>query len=85
LRNLTEVFIEHLGTRIEGTESCNPERELEHYDLDADPFQLRNLYPANSAGAHGAQVRLFARLEALRNCAGIEGRGPLPVSGHYCD
>lgn len=85
VRNLSEIYIEHLGARIEGTETCSPELELEHYDLTADPFQLQNLYPATASPALDAQGRLFSHLDALRNCAGVEGRDPLPPSGTYCE
>jgi len=85
VRNLTEIYVEYLGPRIEGTETCSPELQLEHYDLAADPFELKNLYPATSNGALEAQGRLFSHLDALRNCAGVEGRDPLPPSGHYCE
>ncbi len=84
VRDLTEVYIEHLGTRIENTETCNPELEIEHYDLGADPFELKNLYPATSNGVLEAQGRLFDELSELRDCSGVEGRDPAPPSGHYC-
>jgi N-acetylglucosamine-6-sulfatase len=85
VRNLSEIYIEHLGPRIPDTLSCEPQLELEHYDLAADPYQLRNLYPAPSNGVLEAQGRLFSRLEIVRNCAGVEGRDPPPASGHYCE
>jgi hypothetical protein len=85
VRNLTEVAIEYYGARIEGTESCAPEREYEVYDLAGDPFQLENLYPGTSPAELGTEERLFGRVNDLRDCAGIEGRDPLPPSGHYCE
>jgi N-acetylglucosamine-6-sulfatase len=85
VRNLTEVAIEYYGARIEGTESCAPEREYEVYDLADDPFQLENLYPGTSPAELGTEERLFGRVNDLRDCAGIEGRDPLPPSGHYCE
>jgi N-acetylglucosamine-6-sulfatase len=85
VRNLTEIYLEHLGPRIEGTTGCEPQLELEHYDLAADPYQLKNLYPATSNAVLEAQGRLFSHLDPLRNCAGVEGRDPLPASGNYCE
>jgi hypothetical protein len=85
VRNLTEIYLEHLGPRIEGTTGCEPQLELEHYDLAADPYELKNLYPTNSNAVLEAQGRLFSHLDPLRNCAGVEGRDPPPASGHYCE
>jgi N-acetylglucosamine-6-sulfatase len=85
VRNLTEIYLEHLGPRIEGTPSCEPQLELEHYDLVADPYELKNLYPATSSTVLDAQGRLFSHLDPLRSCAGVEGRDPPPASGHYCE
>jgi N-acetylglucosamine-6-sulfatase len=85
VRNMTEIALEHFGPRIEGTEDCAPEREYELYDLAGDPFELENLYPGTSPAEIATEQRLFARLNALRDCAGIEGRDPLPASGHFCE
>jgi len=84
VRDLSEVYIQHLGARIEGTETCNPELQIEHYDLGSDPFELKNLYPATTSSALDAQGRLFSELSELSDCSGIEGRDPAPPSGHYC-
>ena len=42
--------------------------EVELYDLDADPYQLRNL--AEQAGSTALRDRLATRLAELRECAG---------------
>ena len=83
-RNLTEIAVEHLGTRIEETEQCAPEREYEVYDLFSDPFQLTNLYPGKTPAQVQFESELFGQVELLRDCAGIAGRDPVPPSGHYC-
>jgi N-acetylglucosamine-6-sulfatase len=85
VRNLTEMAIEYLGERIEGTEDCAPEREYEVYDLADDPYQLENLYPGITPLEIQTEQRLFGKLNQLGVCAGIEGRDPLPASGHYCE
>jgi N-acetylglucosamine-6-sulfatase len=85
VRNLTEIALEHLGERIEGTEQCAPEREYEIYDLVEDPYELTNLYPANNPAEAQTESRLFGKLQVLGDCAGIEGRDPVPLSGHYCE
>lgn len=71
-------------SRVAVGESCEPIEETELYDLQADPFQLRNLFSPN--GIAGApQQQLEARLARLRDCAGIAGRDPQPESGSYCE
>jgi hypothetical protein len=65
---------------------CRESAQFEFYDLEADPDQLANLYPAKPGTAERAvQLELADRLDVLRDCAGIEGRDPLPPSGHYCE
>jgi N-acetylglucosamine-6-sulfatase len=80
-----QVYVEHTSVPNPVGE-CQPAFEVEHYDLAADPFQLQNLFPAPPASpAAEAQAQLAERLAALRDCAGIAGRDPLPASGHYCE
>jgi N-acetylglucosamine-6-sulfatase len=46
--------------------------EVELYDLDADPYELRNL--AGLPRYSGLEDRLAARLSELRDCAGVDCR-----------
>jgi arylsulfatase A-like enzyme len=85
VRDIDEVYVQWLGPRIADTDSCEPQLEIEHYNLADDPYQLNNLYPASSNGSAAAESRLFSELETLRNCAGVEGRDPAPASGSYCE
>ena len=85
VRDLDEVYVQYLGPRIANTDNCEPQLEIEHYNLANDPYELNNLYPATSNGTAAAETRLFNELERLRNCAGIEGRDPAPPSGSYCE
>jgi N-acetylglucosamine-6-sulfatase len=85
VRDLDEVYVQWLGPRIPNTDTCEPQLEIEHYNLANDPYELNNLYPATSNGSANAETRLFNGLEALRNCAGVEGRDPAPASGFYCE
>jgi N-acetylglucosamine-6-sulfatase len=80
-----EVYIEHSSVPdAEGV--CQPAFEVEHYDLGVDPYELQNLFPAApGSAAAAAETELAARVTALRDCAGIEGRDPAPASGHYCE
>ena len=55
---------------------CRDALEIERYDLRSDPFELENL---------GEDSALAARLDTLRDCAGISGRDR-PVSGaSFCE
>jgi N-acetylglucosamine-6-sulfatase len=85
VRDLDEIYVQYSGPRIPGTDTCEPQLEIEHYNLTNDPYELNNLYPAPNGNVEDAEGRLFSELEALRNCAGVEGRDPLPPSGFYCE
>jgi hypothetical protein len=83
-----QIFVEYHGaTRVtEGAGPCEPDNEAEHYNLKADPFELDNIYPAAPGTPEAAQEQTLRRLVArLSDCAGIQGRDPLPPSGHYCE
>jgi arylsulfatase A-like enzyme len=85
LRVASQVYVEYSSVP-DASGRCVPASEREHYDLAADPHQLDNLAPAPPGSpAAEAQAVLSARLAALVDCAGIEGRDPLPPSGHYCE
>ncbi len=86
VRNANSTFIEHVRAPDPQTETCVPSDEVESYDREADEFQLENLAPADpGTPAFELERRLAARLAELEDCAGIEGRDPLPPSGHYCE
>jgi N-acetylglucosamine-6-sulfatase len=81
-----QVYVRHTAVADPLTGACRPVDEGEHYDLAADPFQLDNLYPADPASPEGAvEQELGARLERLRDCAGIAGRDRLPAGREHCE
>jgi N-acetylglucosamine-6-sulfatase len=82
IRDPTRVYLEY--TAIASNGGCDPIDEGELYDLRADPFQLANLFRPNG-GQGSAQAQLEAKLEELRDCAGIQGRDPQPSTGSYCE
>jgi arylsulfatase A-like enzyme len=68
--------------REAGSRGCERADVWERYDLEADPFQLRNL--ASSEDQVPGDLR--ARLEDLKTCVGIEGRDPAPPAGtSHCE
>jgi arylsulfatase A-like enzyme len=61
---------------------CHPDEQAERYDLQSDPFELRNLASSPS----DIPPPTMARLDSLRTCRGIAGRDPLPSPNHsYCE
>jgi arylsulfatase A-like enzyme len=63
---------------------CGPSDERELYDLDADPFELENRN--GDPAFEPTRVDMHASLNALRDCAGIQGRdAPDPNSSGFCE
>lgn len=85
IRMPTEAYSEYPRIRDADTRQCVGSDEAELYDLRADPFELDNLLFTDPGGSAALRAELEARLDALRDCAGIAGRDPLPPSGHYCE
>jgi N-acetylglucosamine-6-sulfatase len=86
VRTTHQVFVEYHAVAGEEQGPCSPDDEVEHYDLRSDPFELNNLFPAPSGSDVAAKEHSLAdRLARLRDCVGIEGRDPVPSSGHYCE
>ncbi|MGH2990493.1 MAG: sulfatase family protein [Solirubrobacterales bacterium] len=85
VRAAGHVYVRHTAA-ADAAGDCRPVDEREHYDLGADPFQLDNLYPADPTTPQGAsEDALEARLDALRNCAGIAGRDPASGGRPFCE
>ena len=76
LRTTRAVYVEHTSVPRPSDRICRDALEVERYDLRRDAFELENL---------GDNAALAARLDALRVCAGVEGRDPIPESGAYCE
>jgi N-acetylglucosamine-6-sulfatase len=84
IRDPTRIYIEYTGlASLDG--ECDSIEEGELYDLTGDPFQLENLFRPNGSAGNG-QGTPKAKLEELRDCAGIAGRDPQPPAGaSYCE
>jgi N-acetylglucosamine-6-sulfatase len=65
-----ELYGEHTEIFEPELNRCVPAREVEHYDLDADPYQLDNLFPPFGQALAERQAALAARLDSLRRCSG---------------
>jgi arylsulfatase A-like enzyme len=82
------TYVEYSSVWDRTAQECRPTAAVELYDLQSDPFELENLCRGGDQGncpTDERQAGLRARLEALRNCAGIEGRDE-PVNGRpFCE
>ncbi|MDQ3730150.1 MAG: sulfatase [Actinomycetota bacterium] len=86
IRTTQVLYAEHASVLDPRTGECRRASETERYDLAADPFELENLYPADSGSAERRYERELAdRTAALATCAGVPGRDPEPTSGSYCE
>jgi arylsulfatase A-like enzyme len=88
LRTSSQVYVEYREVVPPGSGPgvCEPDNEVEHYNLSTDPFELGNIFPAPAATPEALQEQqLAARVARLSDCAGIKGRDPAPASGHYCE
>ncbi len=88
LRTAGQVYVEYLSVVPpgQGHAACEPDNEVEHYNLRSDPFELENIFPAPPGTPEALdEQRLAARVARLSDCAGIRGRDPMPASGHHCE
>jgi N-acetylglucosamine-6-sulfatase len=81
-----QVYVDYRSVVSPATGECTASQQRELYDLEADPFELDNLYPASpQTGEFAIEQDLRARLAALEGCAGIAGRDA-PQPGHpFCE
>ena len=81
-----DILVDYRKVLDPQTGACTSSNVREHYSLDADPFELENLYPAEPGSPTDSEEQsLLNRLAQLEDCSGIAGRDPAPASGHYCD
>jgi arylsulfatase A-like enzyme len=82
-----ELYVEHTSALDPATGTCVPIDERELYDLNGDPFQLSNAATQSSSlvPPSDLQLGLDARLELLKNCAGIEGRDHHQEGRPFCE
>jgi arylsulfatase A-like enzyme len=86
VRTPTYAYMHHTEALNPRTRACEPVDEVEWYDLATDPFELESLAGAAPGSANAlTEAALAQRSARLADCAGIEGRDPLPPSGHWCE
>lgn len=83
LRTAADVLIENSSYPDPQTGLCEEGLLYEHYSIDQDPYQLENRIGPEGLPASARQIELQGRLDALRECSGIEGRDPASPGG-YC-
>ena len=85
VRQSGQVYVEYERVARRGSRDCRDTDEAEHYRLEADPHQRRNLWPPQDDADARSQAELRATMERLRNCAGNpSGIGPGP-DGAPCE
>ncbi|HMC06936.1 MAG TPA: sulfatase [Solirubrobacterales bacterium] len=88
IRTRNSIYIEHSRVVDLNTGQCVNTDERERYDLPSDPFELNNLCFGGLAAncpADAKQLDLEARLQQLRDCAGIAGRDPHVSGRPHCE
>ncbi|MCD6015100.1 MAG: sulfatase [Solirubrobacterales bacterium] len=80
------LYVRHSSSPDPETGACEESEIVEVYDHGADPFELDNLavVAPDLPRVVDATEDLEALTDQLADCAGIEGRDPVPESGHYC-
>jgi N-acetylglucosamine-6-sulfatase len=76
IRTTRTLYVEHTSVPRPSDRTCRDALEVERYDLRSDPFELDNL---------GENSALAARLDTLRNCAGISGRDQAVSGAAFCE
>jgi N-acetylglucosamine-6-sulfatase len=76
IRSQDKLYVEHTRIFEASVGHCVDFKEVEHYDLELDPFELQNLFPPATSNLGRQQARLAERLDVLRNCKGTGGGAP---------
>jgi N-acetylglucosamine-6-sulfatase len=88
IRTSDNIYVVHSRVVDPATSRCIPADQRERYNLKKDPFELDNLCPGGSAAncpTSAKQANLEARLNKLRDCAGIAGRDKQVNGRPYCE
>ena len=88
IRTSDNIYVVHSRVVDPATSKCVPADQRERYNLKKDPFELHNLCAGGSAAncpTSAKQANLEARLNQLRDCAGIAGRDQRVNGRPYCE
>lgn len=79
-------YIEHEIAQSRRTGECVQVNDREMYDLERDPYQLRNIVRRHRVFFVDPSAEYAKTLERLHDCQGIRGRDPKPPKGiAYCE
>ena len=88
IRTRHGIYVEHHRVVDPATGRCEPTLQVERYDLEDDPYELRNIcrggLPA-SCPVGKRQTELERRLHKLSLCAGIRGRDERVDGRPHCE
>lgn len=86
IRTRTSTYVEYRS--VASKDGCRETLEVERYNLERDPFELRNLCHGGeiaSCPTDDQQASLDQRLQELSRCAGIEGRDEQVGDRPFCE
>ena len=83
VRTRTSMYAEYSPFASGASGTCAPPSDRELYDLGSDPEELQNII--QEPAASGIESQLKARLDRLRDCAGIQGRESQLDGRPYCE
>jgi arylsulfatase A-like enzyme len=88
IRTKHGIYVEHYRVIDPVTQSCEPTLQVERYDFEDDPYELRSLCRGglpSTCPAGRRQAELERRLTSLRRCAGVRGRDQRTGGRPYCE
>lgn len=77
IKSGNDVYVEYKRVILPGSRRCKHRSSAEHYRLDRDPQERRNLWPPANAQDAADQAELEDELDRLRDCRGTE-EAPAP-------
>jgi N-acetylglucosamine-6-sulfatase len=88
IRTRGGIYVQHYSVADPTTGECHQALEVERYDLRTDRFELQNLCHGGlttRCPSGDQQQELERRLQALRDCAGIQGRDHRVDGRPFCE
>ena len=76
VRTGDQLYVDYESIVSRSRTGCVPTRESEHYRLDRDPLENRNLWPPRNAADQVEQERLRGLMQRLAACSGSVAEPP---------